>query len=240
MLKIIRILSQINYKYLIYNTILRSDKRSIIKISKGSKIINSKIFVSEGSTLVVEENCIIKNLNMNVFGEVKIGKFNMIDKGYNSSNINISINGTFFLGNYNRIRADISVRFKGILRIGDRNNINEESEIRSDESVTIGNYNQISYKCMIWDTNTHNIYSDEKRRELTDKFYPLFGFEFEKPKTKPIKIGDDCWIGKESALLKGVELQSSSIIGYRTTLSNCLILKNKKVVSKSSIVIFDK
>lgn len=26
---------------------------------------------------------------------------------------------------------------------------------------------------MIWDTNTHNIYTPSKRRELTEKYYPF-------------------------------------------------------------------
>ena len=65
------------------------------------------------------------------------------------------------------------------VRIGNYNNINERSWLRADEQITIGDYNQISYNVMIWDTNTHNIYTPSKRRELTEKYYPFFGYEYE-------------------------------------------------------------
>ena len=240
LLKIAKVLYQLNFKFLILNSIVRNEKHSKIRIAKNVKITNSKLFVSEGSTLVIDKNCVIRNLNLNVNGNVTIGKNNLIDNGYCMSKLSMSINGTFILGDYNRIRSKIWIRFNGKLEIGNHNNINEESEIRCDEDIIIGNYNQISYKCMIWDTNTHSMYSDEKRRDLTNKFYPIFGYEYEKPKTKPISIGDDCWIGREVALLKGVELQNSSIVGFRTTLSNTSIGKYKIVVSKSENLVLDR
>ena len=49
----------------------------------------------------------------------------------------------------------------------------KRSWLRADEQITIGDYNQISYNVMIWDTNTHNIYTPSKRRELTEKYYPF-------------------------------------------------------------------
>jgi acetyltransferase-like isoleucine patch superfamily enzyme len=240
LLKITKIFCELNFKFLKYNSIVRNENNSKILIAKNVKISNSYIFVTKGSTLVIEKGCDIKNLNLFVNGKVTIGENNIIDNGYCISKLRISVNGTFILGAYNRIRSIIWIRFNGKLVIGSHNNINEESEIRCDEKITIGSYNQISYKCMIWDTNTHNIYSDEKRRELTDKFYPIFGYEYEKPKTKALKIGDDCWIGREAALLKGVELKNSSIVGFRTTLSNCSIEKNKIVVSKSENLILER
>ncbi len=240
LLKISKVLCELNFKFLIFNSIVRNQKHSKILIAKNVKISNSNIFVTKGSTLFIDKGCNIKNLNLFVNGNVSIGKNNIIDNGYCISKSSISVNGTLVIGDYNRIRSTIWIRFNGKLVIGSHNNINEESEIRCDESVTMGSYNQISYKCMIWDTNTHNIYSDEKRRELTDKFYPIFGYEYEKPKTKAIKIGDDCWIGREAALLKGVELKNSSIVGFRTTLSNCLIEKNKIVVSKRENLVMER
>ena len=142
--------------------------------------------------------------------------------------------------NNSRLRCNIRVRFKGVLHIGRYTNINEETEIRVDDSVKIGNYNQISYKCVIWDTNTHNIYKDDKRRKLSEKHFPNLGYEYEKPKTKPISIGDDCWIGQEVAILKGVKVNNSSIIGFRTTLTNCEVGPHKIVVTKNDNLIINR
>lgn len=54
------------------------------------------------------------------------------------------------------------IRYNANVRIGNYNNINERSWLRADEQITIGDYNQISYNVMIWDTNTHNIYTPSK------------------------------------------------------------------------------
>ncbi|SFD73689.1 acyltransferase [Flavobacterium phragmitis] len=223
---------QIQFKYLFHWSLVRINKNSNFHIAKGVKISNSKIFVTKGSSLSIGENTIIKNTHLYVNGNVTIGNNNIIDNGYMNSKLDFNIDGDFNLGNYNRIRSKIWLRFNGKLEIRDRNNINEETEIRCDENIFIGSYNQISYKCSIWDTNTHNIYNDAKRRELTDNFFPIFGYEFEKPRTKAVHIGDDCWISKDVAILKGVIINNSSVIGYRATLSNCEVLSNKVVVQK--------
>ena len=97
---------------------------------------------------------------------------------------------------------------------------------------TIGDYNQISYNVMIWDTNTHNIYTPSKRRELTEKYYPFFGYEYEKPSTKPVKIGSDCWIAQNAAILKGTELEDEVIVGFCTILLGTSIPFGTTVVNK--------
>lgn len=237
--KILDVLRQLNYRFLLSKSIIRNEKKSVIKIDDTVKILNCKIYVSRGSSLIIEKDCILKNLNLSIKGDVILGRGNLIDNGYLPSRVNILVDGTFTLGDYNRLRSNIWVRFNGKLHVGTRNNINEESEIRCDDSIEIGNYNQISYKCMIWDTNTHNIYSKEKRRELTDRYYPIFGYEYEKPKTKPIKVGDDCWIGREAALLKGAVIGNSSIVGFRAIVSNCAIETYKIVVSKGENLVIN-
>lgn len=97
---------------------------------------------------------------------------------------------------------------------------------------TSRDYNQISYNVMIWDTNTHNIYTPSKRRELTEKYYPFFGYEYEKPSTKPVKIGSDCWIAQNAAILKGTELEDEVIVGFCTILLGTSIPFGTTVVNK--------
>jgi acetyltransferase-like isoleucine patch superfamily enzyme len=106
--------------------------------------------------------------------------------------------------------------------------------------VKIGSFNQISYNCIVWDTNTHNIYNNEIRRQLTVDHFPSFGMEFEKPKTSPVIIGDDCWIGREAALLRGSCVGNSSIVGFRANLVNFNVESNMTAVSKSSTLVFQR
>ena len=92
---------------------------------------------------------------------------------------------------------------------------------------------------MIWDTNTHNIYTADKRRVLTDSKYPSFGYEYEKPKTSPVTIGSDNWIGKNVSLLKGTKIANRCIIGYSTVLSNIKLEDNKTIVTSYNYKILD-
>jgi acetyltransferase-like isoleucine patch superfamily enzyme len=62
------------------------------------------------------------------------------------------------------------------------------------------------------------MYLPEKRRELTIKDFPNIGIEYEKPMTKPISIGNDCWVGKRSVILKGCQ------IGDEAVLSACSVV----------------
>jgi acetyltransferase-like isoleucine patch superfamily enzyme len=219
------------YKYLLTRSIVILN--TSCKIGNNVRITNSYIEVLKGSTLTIDDNCILANVRMVIKGNVTIGEGNIIDNAGMFKKLLVNIDhGSLIIGTRNRLQCEIKVRYGAILKVGDHNNINEGSEIRSDEKVTIGSFNQISYRCFIWDTNTHNIYPDAQRRELTTDHYPKFGFEFEKPKTLPILIGSDCWIGREVAILKGTTIGDSTIIGFRATLSNCIVENNTTVVPR--------
>jgi acetyltransferase-like isoleucine patch superfamily enzyme len=226
-----------NFKYIFSGSILITKKGAVVKLGKGVKILNSKIEIGSLGILEIGDGCLIQNVEMFVNGKVSFKKNNIIESGYNLRKPQIIIeSGAFDLGFKNKIRCNVLVRFGGTLKIGEYNNINEETEIRADELITIGDFNQISYKCNIWDTNTHNIYSDEKRREFTIKHYP--GYEFEKPITAPVIIGSDCWIGKEAAILKGVTVNNSSIVGFKTVLTGCIIPSDTTVVTAANTLKF--
>lgn len=262
--KVIKIIFRCKIKYIFNRNIIICDKNSLLKIEKGVKLSRCHIYLSPNCDLTIKNgtiirnsyltirtngttmslieignNCFIENANIKVCGTFKIGEFNIIEKGYNYNPVNIDIAGTCIIGHHNRIRCKIWTRYNSILSIGHYNNINEESEIRCDDNISIGKFNQISYKCSIWDTNTHSIYKALKRRELTITKYPGYGYEYEKPKTKPVSIGDDNWIGKNSAILKGTSIGDKCIIGYSTILSNIHVPNNKTITQKIELSIFD-
>ena len=239
MQKLFDFFNQLKFRYLLTRSIVRVGKNTTVFIDKNVCISHSKINIFSGSKLTVEENVTIKNVILNIDGEVYIGKNTIIDNGYQLYKIKINVKGNMYILNNSRIRcANIWIRFGGVLRIGNYTNINEESEIRVDEQISIGDYNQISYKCVIWDTNTHNIYPAKERRNQAEKYFPLFGYEFEKPKTKKVMIGNDCWIGREVAILKGTTINNGCIIAYRAIVSNCEIESGKLIVSQVNNVIY--
>lgn len=221
-------------KQIFCNSKIIGSKNSSVNIHKSAQINQSIIYLHEDSLLIIEEGTIIKNSNISIKGTVIIGKNNIIYGDKNNNKLSITVDGDLQIGNYNRIQSRILIRYGGKVTIGNHNNINHESELRSDEKISIGNFNQISYKVIIWDTNTHNIYPAQERRNLTIDKFPIFGYEYEKPKTKPVIIGDDCWIGREAALLKGSTLSNKCILGFRTVLSDFKTEESTTIVSQVS------
>ena len=214
------------------------------------KLVDSKLCIKKGSQLdnvkleMVSSNCeffekvSVVHYNISIIkGQLSVGNCTKIQREEPfRSNISID-NGKLSLGNNNVIQCDFSVRFGGYCIIGKYNCINEGSEVRCDDSVIIGDYNMISYNCNLWDTNTHCIYSSQERRHIAEKFFPNIGTEVETPKTLPMQIGNDCWIGKNVSILKGTIIEDEVIIGIGSIVSNQKIEKQKIAVPSKAIII---
>ena len=176
-------------------------ENSIIKVGKNAKVILAENVSIIGYTIVVEQ------------GELTIGANTQLIKGNNFNTPSIVIySGKLNIANHCIIKSDFVIRFGGICSIGEYTGIMESTEIRVDESISIGSFNLISYECMIYDTNTHCMYKPEVRRQMTIKDFPAIGSENEKPKTKPVVIGNDCWLGKRSVVFKGSNIGNHCII----------------------------
>ncbi len=204
----------------------------------GVQITNTRISLSGTSQLIIHDNVKLDNYNITLNnGYFEIGEYSQLVKGAQYLNPDISIdNGKLVIGSHNIIKASLSIRFGGECSIGTYNAINEETEIRCDQSIIIGDYNMISYECMIYDTNTHCIYSPEIRRERTNSDFPYIGIETEKPNTKPVIIGNDNWLGKRSALLKGCVLGNQVIVGANAVASKLEVTKGLVVGNPAYVV----
>ncbi len=180
----------------------------------GSIIENSILKIGKNAKLTIEKGVKISGYIINVnSGELIIKEGTILSQGNNALSPRIDISGgQLIIGNNNHIKAEFCIRFGGKCSIGNYNCINENTEIRCDEEINIGDFNMISYECIIFDTNTHVMYPPEVRRKMTMKDFPSIGTEYEKPVTAPVKIGNDCWLGKRAVLLKGSQLGNNSIV----------------------------
>lgn len=183
------------------------------------------------ASLTIEDGCQLDGVSISIVrGNCTLGQKNILE----GVSINIEC-GSMCVGHHTKIVCKrIWIRFGGNLNIGHYTNINNGSEIRCDESVSIGSFNQISYNVRIWDTNTHTILSPEDRRKTTIDKFPYFGYEKSRPKTAPVAIGDDCWIGEQAAILKGSSIGSRSIIAFKT------IIAGKKIQADSKVITYTK
>ena len=220
-------------KYLFSRTFFRIFPGADVKIGSNVTISRSRLVISAGASLTIASNVVIQDTEIYVEkGSFSIDESSILQGESIFKRAKVIINdGLVSFGNHSKVSCDrIWVRFGGSLSIGEYTNINRGSEIRCDESITIGSYNQISYQVKIWDTNTHGILSPSDRRRVAKQYYPYFGYEESKPETKPIIIGNDCWLGESVAILKGSCIGDRTIVGFQTTISGKTIPADSRVV----------
>ena len=231
---------RIQWKYLLFGSYVYVEKGSAFACAKGCKIVNSKIHLQNNSTLIIENGVIIKQTRFLLSkGVVRVGEQSFFSNGVMPTKQEIIVsNGNITFGKFNRIRAQkFWVRFGGVIKFGDYINLNEYSEIRCDESIQIGDFVEISYHVRIWDTNTHELEPLEKRRNRWIEQY-LKRDVSEKPKTKPIIIGSDTWIGESVSILKGSILGTGCVCGYATCISGKQIPDNMTVINQVELRVF--
>jgi acetyltransferase-like isoleucine patch superfamily enzyme len=95
-------------------------------------------------------------------------------------------------------RLEMAVESGGRLRIGARSLVNFGTSIVALESVDIGERCLIGTHCMIMDTPFHDV--DPERR-------------LEPPVARPIKIGDNVWLGARVVVMPGVTIGDDSVVG---------------------------
>lgn len=197
--------------------------------------------VAEQSEVVIGKDVRLSDWRLMIEGKskLKLGEAVVCEQGnyWCGPEWSISHGAQVTVDHHNRLRNKFWVRFGAQVNIGTYNCINEGTEIRADERIEIGSYNMVSYNCKIWDTDTHHFYEDNTRRKMTDAMYPNIGVEKDKPKTKPITIGDDCLIGEGAVLLKGCEIGNKVKVGTRVVVSNMQVPGDSTVVGDKGIII---
>ena len=196
-------------------------EKSNYQVGEDSQVINSKIILENDAQLVIGKNVVIDNYSIRIVkGVFTIGDNTQLIgvKNTNSNSVFID-NGNLAISNNCIIQSEFCIRYGGICKVDCYTGIMYGTEIRCDEQLSIGKYNMISYECMIYDTNTHCTYTSEKRRKMTYENFPYIGLEIEKPDTKPVIIGDDCWLGKRSVILKGVHVGSNSTVATNSVVT---------------------
>lgn len=162
--------------------------------------------------------------NIVINGDVRTGmiKFNQVRLG--SPNLQstqselhlrgtIIFNGPGIIGTGNRI----FVERNATLKIGKHFKITDMVNIGCLYEISIGNQSWITHRCQIFDSNYHLIANFNKDE------IPYH--------SKPIHIGDGCWICNSTTITGGSTVPDFTIVG-----SNSLVNHNLKDVPTNSIV----
>lgn len=108
-----------------------------------------------------------------------------------------------------------------VLKIGNNTILGYGINISVAKEVTIGDNCMISGSCLIMDNDDHPI-NPSKR---------LLKLPVEKEDAKPVRIGNNVWIGAYATILKGVTIGDNSIIATHSfvtkdVLANCIYAGN--------------
>lgn len=123
-------------------------------------------------------------------------------------------------------RCIIIARYGGRVEIGEHCGISG-STIYSWDSIKIGNFTRVGANCKIIDNDFHPVELEFRHKGLNEEY----------TRKAPIVIGDDCFIGMNSIILKGTILGDNVVVGagsvvHGTFPDNCIIAGNPAKIVK--------
>lgn len=118
--------------------------------------------------------------------------------------------------------CNVFVASNAALKIGEKTYFNERCMLSTQDNISIGKNCLFGPDVKIYDNN--------------HIFQTGVGVVHGKHKTKPIKIGDNCWVASNVVILPGVEIGNNCVIGAGVILKG-IIPDNSLVHSNSQNVI---
>lgn len=99
------------------------------------------------------------------------------------------------------------------ISIGDRCFVNSGCLIDCCVEITLGSDVLIAQEAMIIDHNSHSVYWRGRENDLQAHLGGGGDKDWSVVEMAPVSIGDRCWVGARSILLKGVSLGSGCVVG---------------------------
>ena len=132
---------------------------------------------------------------------------------YPASCLNDGVKEKIYIGSHSCISATLQALCGGKIKIGNNVYIGSHTVIQSKESIEIGNDVIISNGVLIVDNNNHPV-EPEARLEMSqcDDFLTDEKWTWKYAKSKPIKICDNVWIGKNAVIMKGVTVGKGAVV----------------------------
>ena len=125
--------------------------------------------------------------------------------------INLHERGAAAIGDESVIRGIIRVEPAGQVQIGDTVYIGDDCVISAMHKVEIGRGTLLAHGVQIFDNDTHPVDADERVADFRKKL----GYKLPGPILighAPVRIGQRCWLGMNSIIMKGVTIGDDTIV----------------------------
>lgn len=132
----------------------------------------------------------------------------------------------------------LSSQSGGKIFLGNYSKIGHGTSVCAVDSITIGDYTAIADNVYIMDNNNHPVNPEYR------KFMRIKGDDesrlWKHSDHKAIVIGENCWIGRNVSILKGVTIGDNSVIAANSVVTksipaNCIAAGNPAKVVKTDI-----
>jgi acetyltransferase-like isoleucine patch superfamily enzyme len=122
-----------------------------------------------------------------------------------------------------------------VLRIGSNSSIGYGTTISVAREVSIGSDCMISINCLIMDSDDHPVSPALRLRKMA----------VAPEDVRPVRIGNNVWLGAHSAILKGVSIGDNTIVGAHSVVTrdlpaNCICAGNPAKIIRRDIQKDDK
>lgn len=126
------------------------------------------------------------------------------------------------------LHEHVTWRYK--MHMGSNIRVHSTASIRNPQNIYIGNNSHINFECCIWCGEKSHIYLGENL--LMGPHVKIFSTNHGTKKEKPmmfqnmveddVVIGDDCWLGSNVVILKGVHIPKGCIIAAGAVVTGSL------------------
>lgn len=133
----------------------------------------------------------------------------------------------------------VLVQTNGIVHIGEHTMIGHNTMIQSCNNINIGTHCAIASNTTICDNNNHPISPKFRRKiRITPPGHDLKLWKHSV--SSPINIGNNCWIGTNVRICKGVTIGDNSIVAACSVVTknvppNCIVAGNPARIVKTDI-----
>lgn len=133
----------------------------------------------------------------------------------------------------------IAVQSDGVFIMHEHSKIENTTRIQCVNRVEIGPYTAVAENTIICDNNNHPISpSYRKKMRLTPARHQMRMWKYSS--SAPIIIGENCWIGSNVRICKGVTIGDNSVVAACSVVTkdvpaNCVVAGNPAKVVKTDI-----